>query len=375
MSKASASKRQRKKSDVVLEEVERRALDRAQQVRAKVQANFESSLMDFVEQEDCTKLGSIHALTGSIETALYETFKEANGSCGTPYRTKYMSLLFNLKDPKNTRLRAGILSGTITPDRLVHMTPIEMANEDLSEMIKSVRERSVSQAVLDDELLDASGLVRKTHKGEEPLTLKEESEKPHDHYYSAAVAPIISDHGSDEPTASYENTLSSSTRSTNNDWTGLVLLSDIANFEGGARSVGTHELLKSLLNHLPANLHISGRLPPSRGLDYLRSMYDIPTRSIHVLRLDPAVEYGRIEAGSKGDPERLISYLVESNRWAVISVDTTGPLRDIYLVPCRNLDILALVQLGILEDNAAVHDDKAFLMIVVTSMHSRGKRH
>lgn len=360
-------KRQRRKIGAPQDDAEKLALERVQQVREKVKANFESSLKGLIEQEAPSKIDSLHGTIESIEGDLYEAFKESNGSCGTQYRTKYMSLLFNLKDPKNSRLRAGILDESITPDRLVHMTPAEMANEDLSEMIKSVREQSVARAVLEDELLDNSGLVRKTHKGEEPLTLKEESEKIHDFFYNPGTVPAIVVESSDDV-----QNFTSPVQPNNYDWNGLVLLSDVANFEASALTVGTHELSKNLHEHLPANLHISGRLSSSRGLDYLRSMYDIPTRSIHVLKLDPLVEYGMVEAGSKGDPERLISYLVESNRWAVISVDTSGPLRDIYLVPCRNLEITPMIQLGILED--IVHDDKAFLMIVVTSMHSRGKR-
>ena len=39
------------------------------------------------------------------------------------------SLSYNLRDASNPELRARVLQGEVTPDRLVQMTPAEMASK------------------------------------------------------------------------------------------------------------------------------------------------------------------------------------------------------------------------------------------------------
>ena len=45
------------------------------------------------------------------------------------YRQKVRSLSYNLSDASNPELRARVLQGEVTPDRLVQMTPAEMASK------------------------------------------------------------------------------------------------------------------------------------------------------------------------------------------------------------------------------------------------------
>lgn len=52
--------------------------------------------------------------------------KSVNGD----YRTKIRSLSFNLKDKNNPTLREGVVSGTIEAEKLVVMTPEEMASDE-----------------------------------------------------------------------------------------------------------------------------------------------------------------------------------------------------------------------------------------------------
>ena len=53
------------------------------------------------------------------------------GSAGSDkeYRQKVRSLSYNLSDASNPELRARVLQGEVAPDRLVHMTPTEMASK------------------------------------------------------------------------------------------------------------------------------------------------------------------------------------------------------------------------------------------------------
>jgi len=45
------------------------------------------------------------------------------------YRQKVRSLSYNLRDATNPELRARVLQGEVPPDRLVQMTPAEMASK------------------------------------------------------------------------------------------------------------------------------------------------------------------------------------------------------------------------------------------------------
>lgn len=45
------------------------------------------------------------------------------------YRQKVRSLSYNLSDASNPELRARVLQGEVTPDRLVQMTPNELASK------------------------------------------------------------------------------------------------------------------------------------------------------------------------------------------------------------------------------------------------------
>ena len=49
------------------------------------------------------------------------------------YKTRYRSILFNARDPKNTGLYHKILKETISPTQLVRMTSEELASKELLE--------------------------------------------------------------------------------------------------------------------------------------------------------------------------------------------------------------------------------------------------
>lgn len=328
-------------------------------VRSRVVENLTQA---FLSNELDTKLTDfdVSSLCESIEASLFNSHQDKQGQCGSSYRTKYMSLLFNLRDTKNVRLRQQILDGTIAPSQLVLMTPEEMANEELSELIKSVRERSVANAMLDEEVVD--GFIRKTHKGEEPLNaLQDNQQIPFAPYIPP---PLYIPESDSNRNANHDD--SPVTRTT--DWNGLVLLQDVANFEATADLLSTSPLSETLRSQFPANLHISGRISPSRALSYLESIKNAPSRSIFIFLVDPVLDLG-IQPNSKADPAKLINYLTQSERWAVLSLDTSGSLRDLYLAPSKGLEINSLSSLGFIIDEASLarFTDKSFVAILVTS--------
>merc|ERR1712083_361618 len=105
-------------------------------------------------------------LVKTIERCLYIFY---NKDVGNKYKTKYRSLVFNIKDDKNNGLFRKIINGTITPEKLVEMSPEDMANKELKEWrqaelkqdIEKIKEHEI------DLLKLGSKIVIKSHKGEE----------------------------------------------------------------------------------------------------------------------------------------------------------------------------------------------------------------
>jgi len=62
-----------------------------------------------------------------IEQALFTAYSDSPKD----YKAQYRSILFNLKDTKNTWLKTNIKSGSITPDTLAKMSSLEMASEEM----------------------------------------------------------------------------------------------------------------------------------------------------------------------------------------------------------------------------------------------------
>ena len=109
-----------------------------------------------------------------------ELFKLFNKETSNKYKNKYRSLIFNLKDPKNQGLFRKVVSGKISPERLVQMSAEELASSELAkwrerekitmlEMIKRDAAEKVNQVI-----------VKKTHKGEEVIESNIVSESPID---------------------------------------------------------------------------------------------------------------------------------------------------------------------------------------------------
>lgn len=110
----------------------------------------------------------VEALAGEIEEALYRHF---NKDTGQKYKTKFRSLIFNLKDTKNLGLFRQVAERQIIPTRLVRMTAEELASKELAEW----RERETKHQLdmiqkTEMELMNMSNKVLvKTHKGEEVI--------------------------------------------------------------------------------------------------------------------------------------------------------------------------------------------------------------
>ncbi|KAK9350777.1 transcription factor S-II, central domain-containing protein [Lipomyces doorenjongii] len=156
--------------------------------------------------EGTTALEFAEDLSLEIEYSMYEQLAiKTEKDVGHKYRDKFRTILFNLKDIKNSLLRQRVLSGEITPDHLVRMAPEEMMNPELQKLAEAVRAESISQSILKKA---EAPRIRRTHKGEEfvgdvdPMgTLPEtapEGEEENSSQVNLAAATRVSDSANDE---------------------------------------------------------------------------------------------------------------------------------------------------------------------------------
>lgn len=110
-----------------------------------------------------------------IEHAMYMELTDRDGKdVGQKYRDRSRTLSFNLRDEKNPGLRARVVFGEITPQRISTMPSEELANQELRELTDAVRAESTKQSVL----RAAEGpRIRRTHKGEELVEGEQEFSK------------------------------------------------------------------------------------------------------------------------------------------------------------------------------------------------------
>ncbi|KAL1202343.1 Transcription elongation factor TFIIS [Cardamine amara subsp. amara] len=101
-------------------------------------------------------------LAFKIEAELFKLF----GGVNKKYKEKGRSLLFNLKDKSNPKLREKVMYGEIAAERLCSMSAEELASKELAEWRQAKAEEMAQMVVLQDAEVDIRRLVRKTHKGE-----------------------------------------------------------------------------------------------------------------------------------------------------------------------------------------------------------------
>lgn len=108
----------------------------------------------------------IEHLAFEIEGQLNECFKE-----GSPkYLNKFRSLMFNLGNLKNQALVLNVLTGEISPAKLVRMSSDEMAPHELAKWRERENKHSIELIKRDAQLQAQQVIVKKTHKGEEVIS-------------------------------------------------------------------------------------------------------------------------------------------------------------------------------------------------------------
>nr|XP_051688105.1 SPOC domain-containing protein 1 [Oryctolagus cuniculus] len=97
-----------------------------------------------------------------IEAALFALTQGTN----CRYKTKYRSLLFNLRDPRNPDLFLKVVQGEVTPHDLVRMSSIQLAPQELSRWRDQEEKRVLEVIEQQQKELSSLPASKLTHKGE-----------------------------------------------------------------------------------------------------------------------------------------------------------------------------------------------------------------
>ncbi|KAJ0772035.1 putative transcription regulator IWS1 family [Helianthus annuus] len=99
----------------------------------KVPGEVEDELRDEVDASDPYRVAV------SVESAMFERWGRSNGA----QKFKYRSIMFNIKDPKNPDFRRKVLLGHVKPERILELTPEEMASTERQMENVKIKEKAL----------------------------------------------------------------------------------------------------------------------------------------------------------------------------------------------------------------------------------------
>uniref|UniRef100_H0V9L4 TFIIS central domain-containing protein n=1 Tax=Cavia porcellus TaxID=10141 RepID=H0V9L4_CAVPO len=105
---------------------------------------------------------AVKGIAADIEAALFDLMQ------GTTYRykTKYRTLLFNLRDPRNPDLFLKVVHGNVTPHDLVRMSSVQLASQELARWRDQEEKKGLESIVQQQKEPCGLPVSKLTHKGE-----------------------------------------------------------------------------------------------------------------------------------------------------------------------------------------------------------------
>ncbi|XP_077232822.1 transcription elongation factor TFIIS-like [Tasmannia lanceolata] len=100
---------------------------------SKVSSEADEEILDEVNACDPIRVAVL------VESVMYEKLGRSNGA----QKVKYRSIMFNLKDSNNPDLRRRVLLGHVKPERLIDMTPQEMASDQRKRENNQIKEKAL----------------------------------------------------------------------------------------------------------------------------------------------------------------------------------------------------------------------------------------
>ncbi|XP_022913665.2 death-inducer obliterator 1 isoform X1 [Onthophagus taurus] len=159
---------------------------KTENVRDNVRKTLMEQLMNRLKMTDDLKLtpNEVTNISNDIESQLYKCF----GDTGQKYRTKYRSLIFNIKDVKNQTLWRRICEKAINPYQLVRLSHDDLASQELALWRQREAKHQLDMIEKSElELLNCNRqYVFKTHKGEQVF----EDDRPKDQTVTEVITAL-----------------------------------------------------------------------------------------------------------------------------------------------------------------------------------------
>nr|XP_046191441.1 PHD finger protein 3 isoform X1 [Oncorhynchus gorbuscha]XP_046191442.1 PHD finger protein 3 isoform X1 [Oncorhynchus gorbuscha] len=130
------------------------------------------------------------------------------------YKSKYRSLMFNLKDTKNNVLFKRVLKGEISPGTLIRMSPEELASKELAAWRQRENRHAIEMIEKEQREAERRPITKITHKGEIEIESQESGKAPE--AIEPEPEPVAASKVTEEPVeVPQEKTLSTTTESVN----------------------------------------------------------------------------------------------------------------------------------------------------------------
>ncbi|KAJ8416025.1 hypothetical protein AAFF_G00380470 [Aldrovandia affinis] len=146
-----------------------------EQIRRNVRDSLKDILLKRLSESDL-KVSTERAARVALKTEkeLFSFFRDTDSK----YKSKYRSLMFNLKDVKNNVLFKRVLKGEISPDNLIHMSPEELASKELAAWRKRENRHTIEMIEKEQREVERRPITKITHKGEIEIENQEPVQEP-----------------------------------------------------------------------------------------------------------------------------------------------------------------------------------------------------
>ncbi|KAJ8284521.1 hypothetical protein COCON_G00033710 [Conger conger] len=146
-----------------------------EQIRRNVCDSLKDILLKRLNESDL-KVSTERAAKVAMKTEkeLFSFFRDTDSK----YKSKYRSLMFNLKDVKNNVLFKRVLKGEISPENLIHMSPEELASKELAAWRKRENQHTIEMIEKEQREVERRPITKITHKGEIEIENQEPVKEP-----------------------------------------------------------------------------------------------------------------------------------------------------------------------------------------------------
>ncbi|KAM4607760.1 PHD finger protein 3 isoform 2-T2 [Polymixia lowei] len=142
-----------------------------EEIRRSVRDSLKEILLQRLRDSDLkVTLEKASDVAKKTERELFHLYKDTDSK----YKSKYRSLMFNLKDTKNNVLFKRVLKGEISPGNLIRMSPEELASKELAAWRQRENRHTIEMIEKEQREVERRPITKITHKGE----IEIESEEP-----------------------------------------------------------------------------------------------------------------------------------------------------------------------------------------------------